>query len=137
MAALPGPQETVEPTTAPHANSGLVDGAVRQEQTFHWTVIERIRSSTGYWQEELRGENNDSLSLRDSSGRLIQNPWPCVALRRPDPMTPRQIITKQQVEERQDTPTGVDEYLLNYFRQRATNIPSTDAGLRATMRNNT
>jgi hypothetical protein len=137
VAALSDPEETVEDRPAPLTNSRLVDGDVRQEQTFHWTVIERIRRSTGYWEEGLTGENNDSLSLPATSGRLIRNLQPCDALRKPDPMTPRQIITKQQVEERQDTPTGVDESLYTYFQERATNSAITHAGLPVEMHTST
>lgn len=93
------------------------------------TVIERLRRSTGYWEEGLTGENNGSLSLPATSGYLIRNLQPCDALRKPDPVTTQQIITKQQVEERQDTPTGVDESLYTYLQERATNSAITHAGL--------
>ena len=66
------------------------------EQTFHWTVINRINRPTGYWE-------------RDTTNKY--SALTCIALRRPDPMKLDVQITKQQIEQRMDAPTGIDEEL--------------------------
>ena len=66
------------------------------EQTFHWTVINRINRPTGYWERDTTNKHSAPA---------------CIALRRPDPMNPDAQITKQQIEQRMDTPTGIDEEL--------------------------
>lgn len=84
------------------------------EQTFHWTVINRINKPTGYWE---RNTTTKHFALT------------CTALRRPDPMNPNAQITKQQIEQRMDAPTGIDGDLYRHFnfRERMGNRMDQDA----------
>lgn len=115
------------PSSSPDSETQPVEGTGTNEQTYHWTVIDRLVNGKGdYW--EIRPVPRLKLGWMNKSYRLLNFDFPisgfhtdksgtCVALRKPNPLCPKIEISIADIKARIDPPTGIDKDLFSKFQE--------------------